>query len=78
MSRIHPAAADWDGIRTATRARSTGTLVGLQPSEDPDAGKWQLVCNEHGGVICFDTQAVARSYMAHPDEWCPGCQEKEQ
>jgi hypothetical protein len=38
-------------------------------------GRWCLLCDEHGGIATFDLLANARSYMAHPREWCATCQQ---
>jgi hypothetical protein len=61
-----------------TKARSTGTTVELHPrgayESDPDY-PWSTVCVEHGGIVSHATKAAAKSFMAAPEEWCPGCQD---
>lgn len=64
------------------KARSTGTIVTvLDEAEtreyecDASAGKYGLICEPHGGFVCVPTLAVARAEAAHPEEWCPTCQE---
>lgn len=69
------------GYRAHTRARSTGTTVVLLDGHDADIstpgdgdGRWCLLCDEHSGITTFQRQSEARRYLAHPEEWCPGCQ----
>jgi hypothetical protein len=38
-----------------------------------DGGRWQTVCEEHGGVISYETLAAAREFAPHPEEWCEYC-----
>ena len=61
-----------------SKARSTGTHILLidnrDRSFDADWGAWYLLCIDHGGLIGHDTSATARSFMAEPEAWCPGCQ----
>lgn len=69
------------GCVTLRRARSTGTLVGLYRSFkagleiDPDY-PWSTVCEDHGGIVCHRTRALAAQNLSHPEEWCPDCQER--
>lgn len=64
------------------RAHSTGTQVGLYRSaeagleQDPDL-QWAVVCEDHGGIVCMETRANARTAMSCPDEWCPTCSGQE-
>jgi hypothetical protein len=68
------------GYRAHTKARSTGTTVILvdgyvQGVESPGLGdRWALICDDHGGVVCFDRYEDARATIAHPEHWCPTCQ----
>jgi len=69
------------GYRGHTKSRETGTTVVLldgfaaEISTPGDGdGRWCLLCDDHGGIATFDLLANARSYMAHPDQWCPNCQ----
>lgn len=74
-------ATTYAGHRGHTTARTTGTLIvlmdghaaGITTPGDGD-GRWCLLCDDHGGIVTFGRQADARSYMAHPEEWCPTCQ----
>jgi len=55
--------------------------VGLYRSDDAGIESdpetpWATVCEEHGGVVCYETRKAAESYVAHPEQWCPVCQEK--
>lgn len=67
------------GCVTLRRARSTGTLVGLYRSleagleSDPDY-PWSTVCEDHGGIVCHATRALATQGLSHPEEWCHVCQ----
>jgi hypothetical protein len=73
---------DGSGAVLFRKARSTGTHVGLYRSDesgiesDPDY-PWSIVCEEHAGVTCHRTRKDAESYLSHPEEWCPTCQEHE-
>jgi len=70
-------AAQYAGCRYATRARSTGTLVLVLDAEpaglDPEGGRWNTVCDEHGGVCSHQTLALARAFASCPEEWCEEC-----
>lgn len=67
------------GYRAHTHARSTGTLVllvdGVEGGYDTDGGRWQTICEPHGGIISHETRAIAATWMRHPEEWCSECQE---
>lgn len=71
---------DHAGIVLYRKARSTGTHVGLYKSveagieTDPEY-PWSTVCEPHGGVVCHETRKKAESFLSHPEEWCPVCQE---
>lgn len=69
-----------DGLRQHRRARSTGTHVGiydgLVAGMDTDGGRWQTVCEEHGGVISHETLALARHWASAPEQWCETCIEE--
>lgn len=83
------AAKDWDGYRSAHRARSTGVLIvmvdgvaqGLVDEADtkPDEwgviaeGRWFLICDEHATLLSGSVQSDLRPWMARPEEWCDGC-----
>lgn len=60
------------------RARSTGTMVAVWRAEDlgmdPEDGPWVTLCEDHGGVVHHPTRALATSWAADPEGWCPGCQ----
>lgn len=66
-------------LRQATRARSTGVVVELfdttQPENvfDPDGGRWVTIC-EHGSLVNHDTLAHARYFAPAPEAWCEACQ----
>lgn len=68
------------GYRDHTRARTTKTLVILVDDRDgildsdPEL-RWFLICDGHGGCVGFDRKADALEHLAHPEEWCPYCQE---
>jgi len=61
-----------------SKARSTGTHILLIDNRDGSleegGGAWQLLCMEHGGLVGWDLNANARSFMAEPETWCPVCQ----
>lgn len=66
------------GCRILRRTRA-GLLVGLyhnvEANLDADGGAWSTICEDHGGIVCHDTFVVARSWLSHPEEWCPTCQD---
>lgn len=71
---------DWAGYRAHSRSRATGTVCVLVDNlqahaANQDDGRWVLICDDHGGLIALETQRQARSLMADPSEWCPGCQD---
>jgi hypothetical protein len=71
---------DHAGIVMYRKARSTGTHVGLYDAleagfeSDPET-PWATVCEEHGGIVCHATRKAAETYLSHPEDWCPTCQE---
>lgn len=77
VSRLPPGTIVKEG-----RARSTKTRVYLQIAEggpDYEGGVvWETVCEDHSGVVGHQTRAIATSYLSHPEDWCPGCQELEE
>lgn len=68
---------DYAGLRSYTRARSTGTHVGVYDGEpagmDTAGGRWQTVCEEHGSVISHETLRLARQWASCPEDWCETC-----
>lgn len=66
------------GCRILRRTRA-GLLVGLYRNDeanlDADGGPWSVVCEGHGGIVCLDTLEIARSWLSHPEDWCPDCQQ---
>lgn len=69
------------GLVAYRRSRQTGTHVGVYQAqeagieEDPAAGRWATVCEEHGGVVLHPTRRLAMSHAPFPLDWCPTCQE---
>jgi len=62
------------------KAHSTGTHVCLYRSamseiEMDPALPWTTLCEEHGGSVSHETRKNAESFLSHPEEWCPTCQE---
>lgn len=76
------AALGWPGVRSASYARSTGTLVLVADGEkqgldtEDGAMPWYTICDDHGGVCSHETLAVAREWASAPEEWCPYCQDE--
>lgn len=70
-------AHDLAGCVEQRRTRA-GLRVGLyhaaQAGLDPEAGVWCLVCEDHGGCVNTDKLSHARSWLSHPEDWCPTCQ----
>jgi hypothetical protein len=69
------------GLRYWTRARSTGTYVGIYDGAEADmdtcAGRWQTLCEDHGSIISHRTLALARRHRTSPEEWCEVCSGEE-
>jgi hypothetical protein len=72
-------AETYAGFRSATIARSTGTLIAIIDGKaggyDIAGGRWQTLCDDHGGICSHDTIGLARSWASAPEEWCPYCQD---
>jgi hypothetical protein len=68
---------DHAGLRSYAQARSTGTHVGIydgiEADLDTDGGRWQTICEEHGGIISHLTIRLAREWAPHPEDWCEYC-----
>jgi hypothetical protein len=50
-----------------------GVYDGREAGLDTDGGRWQTVCEPHGGIISHATLALANEHAPHPDEWCEYC-----
>ena len=65
------------GLRSYTRARSTGTHVGVydgtEAGMDAAGGRWKTVCEEHGWIISHPYLYQALSVAPRPQEWCDVC-----
>jgi hypothetical protein len=77
MPRQRKTMPDYAGLRYYTRARSTGTHVGvydgIEAGMDTDGGRWQTVCEEHGEICSHETLQTARDFAPCPEEWCKHC-----
>lgn len=72
------AAAGWAGYRSARISPQTGTLVVVVDAaaagiEDDPAIRWATLCDDHDGVVCHPTRALAESNASDPAGWCDGC-----
>lgn len=82
MSRprtAHAQTADNAGLITTRRVRQTGNLVSLYRAndagiEDDPTTPYALVCEDHAGVVCVETQDVGLGELPYPNDWCPTCQ----
>lgn len=66
------------GLVQRTRARSTGTEVGVYASDQAGMESdhelpWCTVYEEHHNLVCHGTLALARSHTVAPEEWCEDC-----
>jgi len=67
-------------VQRHTRLPKTATkvLVGLYHSaqsgfeNDPEL-PWTTICEEHITLVCHPTLKLARSWLAHPADWCALC-----
>ena len=70
-------ARSFAGFRSASIARSTGTLVLVLDGEpaglDTEGGRWQTICDDHGGICSHDTLALASSFASAPEQFCESC-----
>jgi hypothetical protein len=70
-------------IVSERRCRATGTVVQVIDNRDggfdsnAEENPWYTVCVDHGGVCSHMTRTRAFGFAPVPDQWCPGCQEKE-
>lgn len=68
---------DSAGLRSWHKSRATGTYVGvydgIPAGMDTDGGRWQTVCEPHGGIISHQTLELARGHAPRPDQWCEYC-----
>jgi len=69
----------YDGYRTHSKARSTGTVVVLVDGHEQglaghDDYRWWLICEAHDTCCSWETQAPARHFMPAPEQWCEDCQ----
>lgn len=69
-------------VRKSRVVRSTGAKVELIDADHPDCsdfqseegGRWVIVCATHNGFVQHDVYRDARKFLAHPEDWCEGCQ----
>ena len=68
-----------DGLVRLSRARSTGTEVGLyraaEAGLDPEGGPWATVCEAHSAVVNHATRRDAQGWMSQPEGWCEDCRD---
>lgn len=61
------------------RKTRAGIVVGVyntaEAGLDSTEGAWACVCETHGGIVNFNTKTGAKSWVSHPEDWCPDCQE---
>ena len=68
------------GVKFQTTQRETGTLVTVYDADvqgmDPDAGKYAVICEDHGYLVNVDTLKIAIDAARHPGwNFCDDCQE---
>lgn len=60
------------------RNRITHNLVSVYDAEaqqlDTEAGKWAVVCEQHGAIVNTNSKKVALGSMSYPD-WCEDCRD---
>lgn len=68
---------NYSGHIASRRARATGTTVVLLRGPESGMTEYPFItlCDDHGGVCEFETRRSAETFLSHPDEWCPTCQE---
>lgn len=68
------------GLRVSRRSRRTGHMVSVYDGElaglDTAAGRWQVVCEQHGSILATSTMRLARGHMTSPD-WCGDCRSEQ-
>jgi hypothetical protein len=69
---------DYAGLRdwistTPLNGGHVGVYDGREADMDTGGGRWQTVCEPHGGIISHRTLKLAREHAPHPDEWCEWC-----
>lgn len=68
------------GARQSHRARSTGAVVTVydaaaQDLDDPDCGRWLIICENHGCILYMETLRDAREIAVRPEIFCDDCRE---
>lgn len=68
------------GCVQQTKARSSGTLIGVYAAEqagiDADTETpWVTVCEPHSSMVTSSTLALAKASARAPHDWCMACQE---
>jgi hypothetical protein len=71
-------ASERAGCRLLRRVRGRGVVVGLYHAADAGIAadaplRWACVCETHSSVVLFRTIEGARSWLSHPEDWCPDC-----
>lgn len=66
------------GLHRRTRARITGTIVGLYDAaragiEVEPTTPWATVCEDHSTSVCHENQGLALKALADPSSWCDFC-----
>lgn len=60
-------------LKVPAPALFVGVYDGREAGMDTDAGRWQTVCEAHGGIISHQSLALANEHAPHPGEWCEWC-----
>lgn len=64
------------GLVQQTKARSTGSLVGVYACEQAGMAHdmpWATVCEAHSTVLGHESLRLARLHSVAPEEWCADC-----
>lgn len=69
------------GCVAQTKARQTGTLVGVYHGEQSGLeadleNPWVTVCEAHHNLVSHPTLKLAKSHAADPKGWCSDCGEE--
>lgn len=67
------------GALVSRKCRETGTVVTIYDARSgmfsEAEGLYATVCEPHGGIVVHESKKAALTFLSHPTEWCPDCQE---
>jgi hypothetical protein len=56
-------------------ADDLGLDIGVSTYDGTETTRWYNVCEEHSSAVGHQSLELAKTFAAHPTEWCEECRE---